>query len=130
MNGLMLGALFWGTQAELASGKAKVQAEAATRKATALAGRVRDLTERVEKLTIISMALWTFVKQATGLADKDLMDKFRQIDLLDGREDGRVAPDHEVAQCPKCGRAMSRRHARCLFCGERNLKDTVFKQIT
>jgi len=48
--------------------------------------------------------------------------------FVDGRMDGKVR-QQEVAQCTSCGRAMSRRHVRCMYCGEENLTIGAFDSV-
>jgi hypothetical protein len=128
MSSLAMGGLFW--ELQRVSGAAATDAEIGREESMGLGPEIDELTDRVDKLTIACMALWSFLKKETGLTDEDLMAKFREIDLLDGKEDGKVSPQKQVRQCAKCGRAMSRRHARCLYCGARNLETTVLERIT
>jgi len=40
----------------------------------------------------------------------------RQIDLSDGRLDGKVKRK-KLLECGNCGRVMAPRHLRCIYCG-------------
>ena len=73
------------------------------------------LEARVDKLTLICMALWTLLKDATNLTDEQLAQRVKEIDLSDGRLDGKIS--HTVHNCPKCNRVLSQKHKRCLYCG-------------
>ena len=80
------------------------------------AARVQDLEFQVERLLMISEALWGLLKEKHGYSDGDLINRVAMIDLKDGKLDGRVAKT-EPQQCPKCARPLNRRHSACIYCG-------------
>lgn len=85
--------------------------------------------DRLEKLTMISMALWTLLKEVSDLTDQELLEKVKEIDLSDGKLDGKVR--HGVTKCPSCERTMSNKHRRCLYCGHAmSNEEDVFDGIT
>ena len=79
--------------------------------------RVAELERRLEKQTLVSMALWELLKGE--LSDEALIDEVRRIDLLDGKLDGRYTPDKPPMHhmCRECGRAVSRTRRACFYCG-------------
>ena len=79
-------------------------------------------------LLCIGMFLLALVQEKTGLTEEELMERVKQIDLLDGKEDGRITP--QVARCSNCGRVMNPRHTRCLYCGHEKLIITAFDAVT
>jgi hypothetical protein len=73
------------------------------------------LEQRLERLALMTEALWTLLRDKLGASDEELMAVAREVDLSDGRLDGRV---HRTSvQCPECGRMVSERHVKCLYCG-------------
>ena len=69
----------------------------------------------VEKLFMLTEALWTILKEKHGCTDAELVQRVQEIDLRDGKLDGKVAkvnPD-----CPKCGRKLIGKRPVCLYCG-------------
>ena len=80
-------------------------------------GDVALLESRVERLLIITEALWTILKEKEGLDEQELLRRMVQIDMRDGKLDGRV-PAGPPQPCPKCQRIVGRNNLRCLFCGE------------
>ena len=69
----------------------------------------------VEKLFMITEALWTILKEKHGCTDAELVQRVQEIDLRDGKLDGKVAkvnPD-----CPKCSRKLMGKRPVCLYCG-------------
>ena len=85
---------------------------------------VRDLENRLDRLTLICQALWELLKERGELTEEDLAVKVREIDLRDGRADGKIAK--QIKRCPKCDRVMSPRHQKCMYCGAVNLQITPF----
>lgn len=89
--------------------------------------RLEDLEDRLDRLALINMAMWSLLRQQTQLTEEDLMNRVQEIDLLDGQADGRVT--RQVLRCAQCGRVMSPRHRRCLYCGHQQLDVTAFDSI-
>lgn len=95
-------------------------AQSTASEARAEAQRVRTELELlrldVERLLMITEALWEFIKKEHGYADEQLQDVIAQIDLRDGKLDGRVA-SAPPQKCPACGRALARKRPFCIYCG-------------
>ena len=71
----------------------------------------------VERLLMITEALWIVLKEQHGYSDEELMRRITEIDLRDGKMDGRVATN-EAQVCPQCKRQHVARHRpMCLYCG-------------
>lgn len=86
------------------------------------ASEVARLQMQVERLLMITEALWGILKEQNGFDDKELQKRIVEIDLRDGRMDGRVAATPPAA-CPKCGRMVPKQSVRCMYCGEPLLMD-------
>jgi len=74
-----------------------------------------SLQTDVDKLFLITQALWELLKKEHGYTDEVLQEKVTEIDLSDGKLDGK-AQKIERPDCPSCGRKMGR-HPICLYCG-------------
>ncbi len=83
---------------------------------TRLHNRVREMEDRVNRLSMICCAMWTVIAAHTNVGDEELVRLVQELDLLDGVEDGRARVP-EVRDCPQCHRPVSIRHLRCLYCG-------------
>lgn len=70
----------------------------------------------IEKLLIITEALWTMLKQANGYTDEQLIEVIQAIDMRDGKLDGKVARQ-PPPPCPKCNRTLCENRPYCLYCG-------------
>src|SRR5712671_1274197 len=71
----------------------------------------------IERLLMISEALWTFLKKEHGYSDEELVEAITQIDMRDGVLDGKVAKTLPPP-CPNCGRISSRGRPVCMYCGK------------
>jgi len=83
---------------------------------------VQHLEQQVERLLMISEALWSFIKEHHGYSDSDLFEKVLQIDASDGKIDGKVART-PPQQCPKCQRPLPRTKPFCMYCGTAVVRD-------
>ena len=108
---------------------AKAEAEATRAKSKALRAEheAQGVEARLDKLTLICMALWSFLSEKTQLTEEDLMERIKKLDLMDGESDGKL--QRQVAKCAQCGRVMSSRHSKCLYCGAERLKLTAFDEV-
>lgn len=85
------------------------------------------LQERIDKLLLINMAMWSYMEEKWGLTEAQLAERVREIDLRDGALDGR--PSQSAATCQKCNRPMSRKHQRCLYCGGQTTSGSPFATV-
>jgi hypothetical protein len=95
-------------------------AESAARSAKT---QVAELGFEVERLLMITEALWGILKEHHGYKDEELARRVAEIDLRDGKLDGKVAKT-APARCQKCSRALNRKHSKCLYCGTEIGRDT------
>lgn len=94
----------------------------------AAADRARDevarLQDRVDRLVLCNMAMWTLLRDKLGLTDKQLEYRVRELDLSDGTLDGKMRPG--AWDCPKCKRPNSPKHAKCIYCGHEKAVSAPF----
>lgn len=94
----------------------------ASARADRAAEETRAMRSDMERALMICEALWTMLKEQHGYTDEDLFRRVMEIDLRDGRADGRVAPS-APASCPHCGHVVSKHRAVCLYCGKAMMVD-------
>ncbi|QQE11863.1 hypothetical protein JD969_20695 [Planctomycetota bacterium] len=87
----------------------------------------KDLEDRIDRLSLVCMAMWSLLQDKTNLTEADLLERVRAIDLMDGVEDGKATKT--ISKCQSCGRTMSQRHQRCLYCGAEKLASSAFDKI-
>lgn len=85
------------------------------------------LGENFDRLTLICRAMWELMRERNNLTEEDLLKKVNEIDLLDGILDRKLR--NPPRNCSKCGRTISKRHMRCIYCGAESLMDTAFDSI-
>ena len=98
----------------------------ASRRVTDYQQRVREVEDHIDRLALVNQAVWALVKDRLGLTEDMLMKKMREIDLLDGVEDGKVT--RRPNDCPSCQRPLSQRHKRCMYCGHEIKPATAFER--
>ncbi len=81
------------------------------------AADISELQSEIERLLLITEALWRITKEKLGCDDNELIKQITLIDLQDGKLDARKPPT-PPQPCPKCGRVLGKHRPRCLFCGE------------
>lgn len=104
--------------AHAAAQNAVEQSASADAREDARAARSAAETTRwdIERLLMITEALWTLMKKEHGYTDAELIRLVAEIDARDGRMDGRVAPE-PPAPCRHCGRIPAKKRPTCLYCG-------------
>lgn len=95
---------------------ASADAAAAKGEARAVGREVADVEARLDRTLMACEAMWTILREKLDLTDEDLIDRINEVDMSDGKLDGKVR--REPVSCPKCGRAMSRRFPKCMYCGQ------------
>lgn len=84
-------------------------------------GEIRALQNEVDRLGIICEALWELLAERADLQEVDLIEKMSEIDLRDGKLDGRKDTKNGPRDCSRCKRTMLTDRPVCLYCGEVNL---------
>lgn len=90
-------------------GEAQVGANAALRS-------INELEEKVDRLSLLCHALFEELERTTGFSESQLKEKMTQIDLRDGRLDGKYDPVLG-SDCPDCGRQVKKTRSNCFWCG-------------
>ena len=108
--------LGWGARQQIESRQLGLTATRAAETATRALTQTDLLQMDVEKLLILTEALWQLLRDRQGYSDEDLVRKIQEIDLRDGKLDGKVA-GKAPTRCSKCKRALSPRLPNCMFCG-------------
>ncbi len=78
--------------------------------------KIRILEDNLAKSMLLNEVLWELISQRLNLSEADLLKKVEEIDLRDGKLDGKN--QRKAVKCPSCGHTVSARHAACLYCGK------------
>jgi hypothetical protein len=73
------------------------------------------MVQRLERLGLLCQAMWEMLRDRAEFSDDQLAAKVREVDLRDGREDGRIG--ERVLECPHCRNSVNSRSPRCVVCG-------------
>ena len=87
----------------------------------------KHLEERVAYLALICRALFELLREKTGITEQELAAKITEVDLRDGKADGRMTPLPK--KCPSCQSMMAPRFNRCLFCGYKDQSADPFNTV-
>jgi len=90
------------------------QAESAAREARNTADA---LQHDIDRLLLITEALWTIVKQDHGYADDTLVGLIQDIEARRTAAGSNSIKDSPVA-CPACGRTNTAARPFCMYCGK------------
>ena len=76
--------------------------------------QVMAIHSRLDALELACAGLWELVKDKAGYTDEEIAHYIRQVDMRDGKLDGRMRAEI----CPGCGRRLlARGNRKCLWCG-------------
>ena len=102
-------------ESPMRSGINKENAKVAHLETRAAASLVDVLDADVERLFMLTEALWVFMQKEHGYTEEQLIEKIVEIDLRDGKLDGRSATDAPL--CTSCNRPVSKQRPVCPYCG-------------
>lgn len=111
----MLWDLIQHNQISNASSQAQRAENLAQRSADEARRRLEKLEMKLESLTLTCRALYEVLQERGEVTEQQLAEKMREIDLRDGKLDGRVTP--KSLSCDDCGRNSASQRAKCLYCG-------------
>lgn len=103
--------------------EAQTEASRVKRRTDQVDQRVDELERRTDRLSLACQALWEVLKEKTEIDDSTVYKKMEEIDLRDGRLDGKIGVT--VLDCGQCGRRISSRRLLCIYCGFRNQSDHI-----
>jgi hypothetical protein len=113
-----------GSAAGQEGGLSVARSMAAEAGATAREARteIEYLQRDLERLFAVTEALWRILQDEHGYGEAKLQEKIAAVHAARSGEaagEGQGAP----APCDQCGRAVSRRHPKCVYCGAEHAFD-------
>ena len=106
---------FWAAQHVATQNFAATTAADASRKAADATSKANEVEAKCDKALLVCEAMWTLLRDKLGVTEQELVDRVNDIDLSDGRLDGKVR--RPAVECANCHRKIARRFQRCLYCG-------------
>lgn len=94
----------------------KIQSDEAQFDAKKALREIGQLEDKVDRLSLLCHALFEELEKHTGFSESQLKAKMVEIDLRDGKLDGKLS---EIKQknCPDCGHKVKSTRANCFWCG-------------
>ena len=74
---------------------------------------VKLMQHDIDRLLMLTEALWLFIKTQHNYTDEDLVKVITEIEMRDGQ-----SPKHQPVTCPACGRINSGKRPICIYCGK------------
>jgi len=105
----------WDIYQEIRLDDHRIRQDSLQREQRSSQGDLKDLQRQLDKMALVNQALFEILRERHGISDRDLRLKIQEIDLRDGKADGKVraAP----LTCPKCSRTVSAGALYCSGCG-------------
>ncbi len=100
---------------------AGIEASEAKRSAGEARRDVQSLAVELDRTQLACAAMWSILQEKLQISEEDLLAKMNEIDLSDGKLDGKVSKG--AVACPKCNRTISRRLPKCIYCGQPIMHD-------
>lgn len=116
----MAGSFFHEMRQNANIGQAKADAREAQRSAEGAGEAIKRLERKVESLTLITQALFTFLQSSQGLSEADLMARVQEI-----ASNGRTA----AVACSECGRMVGKAQSKCMYCGTEKKLNSIFDTL-
>ncbi len=83
--------------------------------------------DRLDRLSLVCMAMWSLLQEKTGLTEDDLLQRVELLDLMDGEADGKATV--RVQPCTSCDRPLGPRHKKCIYCGAERPGGSAFDNL-
>jgi len=77
---------------------------------------LEGLEEEIAHLRLITESLWELVSEVTGLTTEQLVQRINEVDMDDGKLDGRKV--HPPVDCTGCHAKIAPGVSTCSYCGE------------
>ncbi len=90
---------------------------AVSAKNTSLESKVEYLEDNIDRLTLITQALWELLQKKVGIEESELTSLIEEIDLRDGSLDGKITKKPQ--KCSRCNHSVSITTNVCFYCGHK-----------
>ena len=107
--------LFWEMHQHGRITDASTEAAGARSRANQVAHEMDYLRMKVDRLSLACQAMWELLQDDGAFEEERLLDKIQEVDLRDGRADGKIGAS--PIACPDCGRMANSRRRACMYCG-------------
>lgn len=106
---------------------AVAKAEGAKEVAVTTGTAISALNSQLETLILANQAMWELLSERAELTETDLINKMNEVDLRDGKLDGKIEKK-VVKNCEDCGHKISNQRTVCYWCGSELPKKSPFSK--
>lgn len=117
--------MFWNMRQDSNIRDSSNQAASAARQSMRTDDKVKQLEQRLNHLMIYTQAMWELIRENTRLSDADIEARVQEIDLRDGKADGKM--NSQLLVCPACSRNNNSSKKQCMYCGEDLPRQHIFE---
>ncbi len=82
--------------------------------------------DRVDRLTLLCESMWQLLMEATGYTEEDLDARWANLDLEDGKADGRR---QKLPKSCSCGAMVHPSLRKCQYCGVQAPSRAAFDRV-
>ena len=104
---------------------ANARSSSAGHRASQAQDRLKDLDKRLDHLTLYCQAMWELIRENTRLEEDDIVKKANEIDMRDGKADGKIQA--ALLVCSVCHRNNNSQKKKCMYCNAELQRDHVFE---
>lgn len=112
-------------EASATADAARSAARSTERDLRQLSADVDGLQRQVERLTLANLALAQILRDRLGVKQLEIEGVIRDLDLSDGKLDGRIDRPMQVKRCEGCDRVNGPQRYSCLYCGKGLPQDSI-----
>lgn len=77
---------------------------------------IAQLQEKIDALSLLCRALFEELQIVSGITESQLRQRMAEIDLRDGKLDGKYDPK-AIETCSECGHKIKNNRSNCFWCG-------------
>lgn len=86
-----------------------------TAKVESVQDRLTRQERRLDRLALHCQGMWEMLRERGQFTDEEIAAKILEVDLRDGRADGRFS--QQVMTCPTCKQKTNSKRTACVICG-------------
>jgi hypothetical protein len=80
---------------------------------------------QLDTLVLANQAMWEILSLKLGVTEADLVKRMNEIDLRDGKQDGKISKT-QVVECKDCGHKIKKQRSNCYWCGSKFTNSSFF----
>ena len=107
--------MLWDLLQQRQIGRAQQSANQAANSIDQTQEQLGELERTVQTLMLSCQAMWELLREKTNVTDEMLQQRMQEVDLRDGRRDGRMGS--HVSTCLSCSRPNNASRESCVYCG-------------